>query len=59
MNYLDQDSDNDGIPDSIEGIKDTDRDGKPNYRDEDSDNDNIPDKIEGLKTPIKMVPQII
>jgi gliding motility-associated-like protein len=46
------DSDNDGIPDSIEkgpdGTKplDTDGDGVPDYRDLDSDNDGIPDSIE-------------
>jgi len=55
-NYLDLDSDNDGIPDSIEDAgcngtapctpTDTDGDGIPNYLDLDSDNDGIPDSIE-------------
>jgi gliding motility-associated-like protein len=46
------DSDNDGIPDSVEkgsnGNKpvDTDGDGIPDYRDLDSDNDGIPDSVE-------------
>jgi outer membrane protein OmpA-like peptidoglycan-associated protein len=57
--YLDTDSDNDGISDDEEadGIvgnggdgvqtpKDTDGDGTPDYRDEDSDNDGIDDKDE-------------
>ncbi len=45
--YLDADSDNDTIPDSVEGSIDTDEDDIPNYRDTDSDNDTIPDQIEG------------
>ncbi|MCH8345021.1 MAG: right-handed parallel beta-helix repeat-containing protein [Planctomycetes bacterium] len=42
-NYLDTDSDGDGIPDSQEGDGDADGDGIPDYLDEDSDNDGIPD----------------
>lgn len=44
--YLDLDSDNDGISDSVEGIIDTDNDGIKNYRDLDSDNDLCSDVIE-------------
>lgn len=43
-----KDSDNDGIPDNIEGREDSDNDGIPNYLDDDSDNDGIPDALEGL-----------
>lgn|GEM_PF-6057375 len=42
----DTDDDNDGIPDSVEGDKDTDGDGKPNCSDNDSDNDGITDDEE-------------
>lgn len=45
--YLDDDSDNDGILDSDEGSGDADQDGTPNYQDPDSDNDGIPDRDEG------------
>lgn len=41
--YLDTDSDNDGIPDSAEGPDDPDGDGIPSYRDGDSDGDGIAD----------------
>ncbi|MCA9670232.1 MAG: hypothetical protein KC503_31775 [Myxococcales bacterium] len=44
------DSDNDGIPDEVEGCNpavDTDNDGIPDYADNDSDNDGVPDGIEG------------
>ncbi len=40
------DSDNDGIPDEIEGQADTDEDGVPDYLDLDSDNDGIADVVE-------------
>jgi hypothetical protein len=52
--YLDLDSDNDGIPDEVEagdheecetGV-DTDYDGVADFRDEDSDGDDVPDAIE-------------
>ena len=46
-NYLDQDSDGDGIPDSVETAADVDGDGKPNFLDLDSDADGIPDAFEG------------
>jgi hypothetical protein len=45
--YVDPDSDNDGITDKVEGTTDTDGDGKPNYVDADSDNDGITDATEG------------
>ena len=45
--FRDLDTDNDGIPDAIEGGNDTDGDGVPDYQDTDSDNDGIPDVIEG------------
>lgn len=41
FDYLDLDSDNDGVPDSEEGIVDTDRDGTPDYLDEDDDGDTL------------------
>jgi len=48
--YLDSDSDNDGIADSIEsgGVvpRDTDDDGVADYIDTDSDNDGVPDQWE-------------
>jgi hypothetical protein len=45
--YVDPDSDNDGITDKVEGTTDTDGDGKPNYVDADSDDDGITDATEG------------
>ena len=36
-NFLDDDSDADGISDQVEGTRDTDMDGRPNYLDVDSD----------------------
>ncbi len=50
LNYLDLDSDGDGIKDSVEGTVDTDGDGIPNYLDLDSDGDGIPDNIEAQTT---------
>lgn len=44
--YLDLDSDGDGILDLIETSEDTDQDLIPNYRDTDVDNDGLPDVIE-------------
>jgi hypothetical protein len=45
-NRLQLDTDNDGIPDYIEGDNDTDKDGIPDFADTDSDGDNVPDYIE-------------
>lgn len=46
-NYADRDNDNDGLPDSWDGMGlDTDHDGIPNNFDIDSDNDGIPDNVE-------------
>jgi len=46
-----EDTDGDGIPDSIEGSEDADGDGVPNNEDDDSDGDGIPDSIEGYDDP--------
>ncbi len=46
----DADSDDDGVPDTIEGTADWDGDGIPNYRDHDSDNDGLSDDMESLIT---------
>mgnify|MGYP000411443009 CR=1 FL=1 len=46
--FLDTDSDNDCIPDAVEGLNDVDHDGALNFRDWDSDNDKIPDNIEAV-----------
>jgi large repetitive protein len=53
-NYLDLDSDGDGIPDAVEGVGDKDRDGIANFRDcndcdgcdGDADQDSIPNCVE-------------
>ncbi|WP_166638513.1 Ig-like domain-containing protein, partial [Maribacter spongiicola] len=42
----DDDDDNDGIPDAVEGTGDFDGDGVPDSLDLDSDNDGIPDLVE-------------
>ena len=55
-NYLDDDSDGDGIPDNVEAGDtdaatkpvDTDKDGVPDFLDLDSDNDSVPDQQEDL-----------
>ncbi|WP_205749457.1 invasin domain 3-containing protein [Aquirufa rosea] len=44
--YLDLDSDGDGIPDKVELTNDPDKDGYPNYRDKDSDGDWLGDSDE-------------
>ncbi|MFM7019787.1 MAG: putative Ig domain-containing protein [Aquirufa sp.] len=46
--FLDTDSDNDCIPDAVEGLNDLDHDGTLNFRDRDSDNDRIPDEVEAV-----------
>ena len=51
MDFRDTDSDNDLIPDSVEGAVDTDADGLADYRDTDSDNDKIPDTYEAGADP--------
>jgi uncharacterized repeat protein (TIGR01451 family) len=43
---VDLDDDNDGTPDTTEGTGDFDNDGVPNSKDRDSDNDGIPDVVE-------------
>ncbi len=48
-NYLDLDSDNDNIPDAVEGNRHMDSDNIANYEDLDSDNDGISDKEEGVE----------
>ena len=45
--FLDTDSDNDGIMDRMETADDMDRDGAANYVDLDSDGDGISDSVEG------------
>ncbi|MBQ9244290.1 MAG: hypothetical protein IJ165_13915 [Proteobacteria bacterium] len=58
--YLDDDSDGDTIPDSVEARNggcsdnrpaDTDYDGEPDYLDDDSDGNGIPDRIEAGADP--------
>lgn len=51
VDHLELDSDNDGIPDALEGTVDTDGDGAPDYLDLDSDNDGIPDSVEAGLIP--------
>ena len=46
MNYLDTDSDGDGIDDAVEGAADVDGDLAPNFLDLDSDGDDLIDQIE-------------
>lgn len=48
---IDLDRDDDGIPDAVEGVGDTDGDGTPDYLDTDSDNDGIPDSEEESRVP--------
>lgn len=45
------DSDDDSVPDSVEGSKDTDGDGVKDSQDTDSDNDRIPDSVEAGPDP--------
>jgi len=59
--YLDADSDNDGIPDSVESggnpaaLVDTDANGVADYVQLDSDSDGIPDSVEAGATPSQPV----
>ena len=46
IDALDTDSDDDSLPDEIEGEVDTDSDGLPDYRDDDDDADGIPTAVE-------------
>ena len=48
---VDLDMDDDGIPDAVEGVGDTDGDGIPDFMDTDSDNDGIPDLDEEQRVP--------
>ena len=59
--FRDPDSDNDGIPDTVEGggspnqPVDTDGDGAPDFRETDSDGDSIPDSAEAGGSPANPV----
>ena len=46
FDFLDTDSDSDGIADSLEGIVDTDADGEFDFRDTDADGDSLADSLE-------------
>lgn len=48
IDALDDDSDDDGVPDMIEGMMDSDMDGTPDYRDPDDDGDLLPTISEGI-----------
>jgi len=47
------DGDHDGIPDSVEGLVDTDGDHLPDAYDQDSDGDDVPDSKEGAGQPTR------
>lgn len=47
LNAAELDTDNDGIPDAIEGTQDADGDGIANHFDTDSDGDGLTDRFEG------------
>lgn len=47
-NYLDSDSDDDGVLDQVEGTEDSDGDGDPDFIDRDSDGDGVDDGDEDL-----------
>ena len=51
-NSLDADSDNDGLPDALEGGADTDGDGLPDFLDADADDDGIADAAESDSTGV-------
>ena len=48
---IDFDADDDGLPDGVEGVVDTDGDGLADFLDPDSDNDGIPDADEDTGLP--------
>ena len=50
IDALDEDSDNDSLPDAQEGRIDSDEDGLFNYQDPDDDNDTLPTELEVLLT---------
>ena len=50
IDALDEDSDNDTLPDAQEGRIDSDEDGLFNYQDADDDNDSLPTQLEVLLT---------
>ena len=50
IDALDEDSDNDTLPDAQEGRIDSDEDGLFNYQDPDDDNDSLPTQLEVLLT---------
>jgi hypothetical protein len=45
------DSDNDTIPDNVEGARDVDSDNLPNFLDPDADNDGLSDAVEAGPDP--------
>lgn len=45
----DNDCDDDGIPNDVDGNFDTDGDGLPDFRDDDADGDDVPDAVEGTR----------
>ena len=55
MDFRETDSDNDQIPDSVEGATDSDNDGDADYRDTDSDDDGISDTYEAGADPTNPV----
>ena len=55
--FLDTDSDNDYIPDVIEGGFDSDEDGTPDFRDLDSDGDGEQGVCEGERMRIELNPK--
>lgn len=55
MDFRETDSDNDQIPDAVEGATDSDNDGDADYRDTDSDDDGISDTYEAGADPTNPV----
>ncbi len=56
--YVDADSDNDGILDSVESSVNSDGDSIPDYLDLDSDNDGLPDNVEAQATASYVSPSL-